>query len=498
MLAAVYARQSVDKADSVSIQTQTERCAAVCAAHGWQWELYSDRGFSGKSMERPAFKRLLADTESGKIKAVVSYKLDRVSRSMADFSRLLEMFSLRGVEYVSATEQFDTSSPTGRAMIYIIMVFAQLERETITQRVSDNYRYRAAMGLYMGGGVPFGYKAVRTYASGRKVSLLELDKSKESMIKNIYEVFLDGANTRQTAEKLALSGFRAPKGGKLTASTVSRILRNMTYCADEPEIYSYLKSQGYAASDPRENFDGRRGMCVSLKTRRGISTGSSERIAAIGAHEPVIRARDWIAVQRRLDASAHGTKRTRPSSRGWLAGLIRCKECGGSFGFKSCGEKYSYYFCRSGCGRWIDSAALEKVVGENLLERAHELIRQVLQGENTDAAKIGQIKAKLQKLRRELDDVVSSIGGGAEFDEALANKVKALGNEYRNTAERLSVLTADHCAAQAKVTAKYCDISLVFSLSEPALKRRLARLLIDRIDIYPADGSQRKAAIYFK
>ena len=137
-MVALYARQSIDKKDSISIETQLEYGKNICKLENLEYKEYFDKGFSGSNLDRPKFKELLKDIESGKINKVVCYRLDRISRSLVDFSNLLVLFQKYNVEFVSATEQFDTSTPIGRAMINIIMVFAQLERETIQQRITDN------------------------------------------------------------------------------------------------------------------------------------------------------------------------------------------------------------------------------------------------------------------------------------------------------------------------------------------------------------------------
>ena len=133
---AIYARQSIEKKDSVSIEAQIDRCKAYC--DGQDYKIYKDAGYSGKNINRPQFSKLLEDIKKGVIKKVISYRLDRISRSIADFSQLLIMFDEYNVDFISATENFDTNSPMGRAMINIVMTFAQLERETIVERVTDN------------------------------------------------------------------------------------------------------------------------------------------------------------------------------------------------------------------------------------------------------------------------------------------------------------------------------------------------------------------------
>ena len=161
---AIYTRQSVDRADSISIESQIEFCQYEM--RGEQYKVYTDRGYSGKNTDRPAFAEMMNDIESGVIGKVVVYKLDRISRSILDFSNMMEKFGKHRVEFVSTTEKFDTSSPMGRAMLNICIVFAQLERETIQKRVADAYYSRSQKSFYMGGRVPYGFRLIPTTIEG--------------------------------------------------------------------------------------------------------------------------------------------------------------------------------------------------------------------------------------------------------------------------------------------------------------------------------------------
>ena len=140
---AAYARQSLLKKDSLSISGQLDMCRKMA---GGDLAVYKDAGYSGKNTKRPDFERLLRDIKADKVQKLYVYRLDRFSRSVADFGRLWEILQEHNVEFVSVSENFDTSSPMGRAMLHIIMVFAQLERETTAERVRDNYYRRASLG----------------------------------------------------------------------------------------------------------------------------------------------------------------------------------------------------------------------------------------------------------------------------------------------------------------------------------------------------------------
>ena len=134
---AIYARQSVDRIDSISVESQIEFCKKEVT--GESYKVYTDKGYSGKNIDRPAFQDLLRDIEAGKVNRVIVYRLDRISRSVLDFANVIDIFQKHKVDFVSTMEKFDTGTPIGKAMLMIVMIFAQLERETIQQRVIDAY-----------------------------------------------------------------------------------------------------------------------------------------------------------------------------------------------------------------------------------------------------------------------------------------------------------------------------------------------------------------------
>lgn len=134
---AIYGRKSVERIDSISIESQIEYCQYE--VRGGKYKTFTDNGFSGKNVDRPQFQVMMEAIRRGEINRVIVYRLDRISRSILDFSTMMEEFQKYGVEFVSCTEKFDTSTPMGRAMLNICIVFAQLERETIQQRVTDAY-----------------------------------------------------------------------------------------------------------------------------------------------------------------------------------------------------------------------------------------------------------------------------------------------------------------------------------------------------------------------
>lgn len=211
---AVYARQSVDKKDSVSIETQIDSCRRHLEG---QPEVFQDRGFSGKNTNRPAFHRLMEAVEAGQVTKIIVYRLDRFSRSIADFGRVWEVLEHHGVEFQSVTENFDTSSPMGRAMLNIVLVFAQLERETIAERVRDNYQHRFSLGAWPGGPAPYGYSLTKiTDSQGRQASSLAVNDN-APVVRRIFESYAqEGASLQGIARALNRREFPAPGGARGT------------------------------------------------------------------------------------------------------------------------------------------------------------------------------------------------------------------------------------------------------------------------------------------
>src|SRR5215203_3125704 len=162
---AIYTRKSSEEGldqDFNSLDAQREACEAFIASQkheGWNIisEMYDDGGFSGGTIERPAFQRLLVDVSEGKIDVVVVYKVDRLTRSLSDFAKIVEIFDKRNVSFVSVTQQFNTTSSMGRLTLNILLSFAQFEREVTGERIRDKIAASKKKGMWMGGQPPLGY-----------------------------------------------------------------------------------------------------------------------------------------------------------------------------------------------------------------------------------------------------------------------------------------------------------------------------------------------------
>lgn len=221
---AIYIRVSTARQDQegYSIPLQKERLIAFCKAKGWVVAgIFVDPGHSGSSLERPGMERLIAGVEAGKFDVVLVYKLDRLSRSQKDTLYLIEdVFMSNSVDFVSMQESFDTTTIYGRAMVGILSVFAQMERETITERTLMGRAGRAEEGLWHGGGTdPLGYD----YIDGELV----VNEAEAEQIRMVYDLFASGHSVTEITRRMA--GYRTKHGDWSHTSTVGNVLDNPLY-----------------------------------------------------------------------------------------------------------------------------------------------------------------------------------------------------------------------------------------------------------------------------
>lgn len=238
----IYTRKSSDEGldqSFNSLDAQREAGEAYVksqATEGWKLvpTLYDDGGFSGGSMERPALQRLLADVDAGLIDVVVVYKIDRLTRSLADFARIVERFDARGVSFVSVTQAFNTTSSMGRLTLNVLLSFAQFEREVTGERIRDKIAASKAKGMWMGGIPPLGYDLP---APGTRV--LRVNAEDAQTVRQIFARYLELKSVHKLAHDLAERAIHSKKrtsatgrstgGGPFGRGALFHLLRNRLY-----------------------------------------------------------------------------------------------------------------------------------------------------------------------------------------------------------------------------------------------------------------------------
>jgi site-specific DNA recombinase len=316
---AVYTRKSSEEGleqEFNSLQAQREACEAFINSQrheGWMClpECYDDGGFSGATMARPALQRLLADIAAGRVDIVVVYKIDRLTRSLADFAKIVEILDTRGASFVSVTQQFNTTS-MGRLTLNVLLSFAQFEREVIGERIRDKIVASKRKGMWMGGVPPFGYRA-----QDRKLIIVD---SEAEIVRFIFRRYAELGSVRLLKDELAARNIQS----KLRTSAAGRISGGKPFARGA--LYLMLQNRIY------------RGEIVHREQ------------SYLGEHEPIIDQPLWEAVQAQLannSAQRNDGGKTRPPS--LLVGMLFDDDGNRmtpSYAVKK-GTRYRYYVSRS-------------------------------------------------------------------------------------------------------------------------------------------------------
>lgn len=356
---AIYTRKSSEEGleqDFNSLHAQREACAAYVASQaseGWQLlpNEYDDGGISGGTLERPALKQLLADIAEGKIDIVVVYKVDRLTRSLLDFAKLVEALDKAGTSFVSITQSFNTTTSMGRLTLNMLLSFAQFEREVTAERIRDKLAASKAKGMWMGGMPPLGYKA-----DGRTLAIVE---PHAAVVRDIYSRYQKLGNVRLVDAEFRNEGIMVPKrkagtgrafgGGPFSRGQLYAILKNPIYVGDIPH-------KGKANA---------------------------------GQHPPLIEREEWERVQRKLASQVKGTRRGRAPTRSALAGRI-FDEAGEPLLATHTGkgeQRYRYYVSKalnlanSATGLRLPAREVEQVVAHSLASLLDDPLHLAEQGQ---------------------------------------------------------------------------------------------------------------------
>jgi len=321
---AIYTRVSTDQGleqDFNSLDAQREACEAYIksqAHEGWRLvrDRYDDGGFSGGSMERPALQKLLIDVQAKRIDVIVVYKVDRLTRSLADFAKLVETFDAHGVSFVSVTQSFNTTTSMGRLTLNVLLSFAQFEREVTGERIRDKIAASKKKGMWMGGVVPLGYRV--------EARALHIVDDHAAIVRSLFRRYLEAGSVVRLKQRLDAEGVRIPVridgggrstgGGLLSRGHIYKILSNPIYVGR-------IAHKGHVHE---------------------------------GQHPPIVPQELWEQVQRDLrdHLGAAGTERTRQSSDALLIGKL----------YDDGGNRMSPTWARKGSKRWryyVSQAALQ-------------------------------------------------------------------------------------------------------------------------------------------
>jgi len=277
---AVYTRKSSEEGLDMqfsSLDAQRESCEAYIAsqkAEGWSLvrDHYDDGGISGATLERPALKRLLADIEAGRVDIVVVYKIDRLSRALMDFAKLVEVFDRNKVTFVSVTQSFNTTTSMGRLTLNILLSFAQFEREVIGERIRDKFRASRSRGMWMGGHPPLGYQV--------KDRKLVVNEDEAATVRMIFERFVKIGSATILARELADEGVRTKRQRPVDRGYLYILLNNRTYIGEAVHKGTSFPGE-HQPIIPRELWDKVRAILQVSPRKRAANTRGRDMVAPL-------------------------------------------------------------------------------------------------------------------------------------------------------------------------------------------------------------------------
>lgn len=450
--AALYIRVSTleQAQEGYSVGEQKERLIAYCKAKDWLIaDIYVDGGYTGSNINRPGIQKLIAETD--KFDLVLVYKLDRLSRSQRDTLYLIEeVFRPNNVDFISMQESFDTSTPFGKAMIGLLAVFAQLEREQIKERTWMGRVARAKTGLYHGGGyIPIGYE----YEDGKLI----VNPYEAEQVRKIFEWYLAGASLKAITDRLHDEGYTNKYSSYNSWSSVRNILGNETY----------------------------------------TGTLHFGDIVVEHAHEAIISEEQYKAAQilRGKRQEQYGSNAFQ--SKHLLTGLLFCGNCGARYYLRNTG-KYSYYACYSRTKQMKsmvkDPNCMNKIWKAQDLEPIIDAkIRELLQSPEM-AAEIKSDKPKpvpvskntnIEKRIREVDKQISKFMELYQHDdippELLGDRINKLYAERTALQASLAPVQEPDAMPFDLVEELLSDAAQVWDFADEAQKRRIMQSLISRI-----------------
>lgn len=440
---AIYGRKSVYSDKSDSVDNQQRMCMDYAEFNFKEciktFETYSDEGFTGGNMNRPGLKRLLEDVKAGVIDVIMVYQLDRISRSVKDFSNIYALLEEKNVMFISVKENIDTNTPIGKAMMYVTMVFAQMERENISARTADNLTGLAKKGFWVGGNPPYGYVRERIKINGKMHTSITIDPEAAKYNEWIFDTFLKNNYSLQSMETAFKNqGVKTVNGAFFSISQLHKIL-TMPYCVEAtPEVYDYFKKLGCQmdTGSPREIWDGTHGVMVygrsTEKNTKHTLQPYGKWLVCIGYHKPFISAEKWLAVQERFRQNTFD--KTMKYDIPLLKGVLRCAKCGRLMAVsrkKTNSGITSHYYCtkrmRQGAdacdARWTKCSIINDKVIEifQKIEADPKIIQKYTLNKHTiDYQKtLKDLEVKAMRIRTKIERLTETI---AEAENSSAAK----------------------------------------------------------------------------
>ncbi|SKA89484.1 Site-specific DNA recombinase [Clostridium sp. USBA 49] len=525
MKAAIYSRKSKFTGKGESIENQVQMCKDYAQnqlkdKNITEFLIYEDEGFSGGNTNRPEFQRLMEDAMIKKFDVLICYRLDRISRNVADFSSTLEILQKYDIDFVSIREQFDTSTPMGRAMMYVASVFAQLERETIAERVRDNMLELAKTGRWLGGVTPIGYKSnpvtyYDTEMNEKKMVKLTQVPEELKTVKLIYNKYLEFKSLSKVETYCLQNNIKTKRGSDFNKANIRLVLNNPVYVKATDEILEYLESKGITCCGIP---DGEHGLLTynKQKTIYGdngkvvrVNRDTKEWIAAVSSQKGIIEASDWLKVQKILTENKDKVPNLGKTHNALLTGVLRCAKCGSTMQInhghqsRKTGETIYYYACSMKkysksvrCNNKNAKVAELDLVVKNYLKKLamnKKVLLAKLSEQNRKSKEFNNsmnreetLKKSIAEKEKQIENLINKLAIDDEISDLIINKIKSIKNEISELKKELvNIDTIKSQFNETEVNLSFISMlldrcSIIDTLTDDEIKQ-LIYALIDKI-----------------
>lgn len=498
----LYARKSIERENSISCETQIEYCKSVIRPNERDEKTltFIDNGYSGGNVNRDGFQKMMRLVRQDRVSKVIVYKLDRISRSLSDFVNILQEFKAHNVEFVSSQESFDTSSPYGEMIVKILMVFAEFERTSIINRITQAYAHRSEMGFYMGGRKPYGFELVPTVIHNIKTKKLSPIPSEVEQIQYIFEVYAqESVSLRRLLDILVAENKKPLSGSDWTTSKLSSLLKNPIYVKADADVYNYYDRHGVQMITDAAMFDGEHGAQLYGRNKhRATDADWSDMKLVLLTHSGIVDSDLWLKCQKKLEKNKQiGNSVSNNTS--WLSGKVVCEKCGhtmttikgkvskkGTFRrYFNCTGKSHKKIC-TGINVTIYAEDLENMVYDCISEKLSD-IREMKDSRTAgDTAAVNELKQKIKEIEQAEKQLIDSMLAGGYQDAllTLANqKAAQLKRERMVLKERIEDLKS-----RRDETYRAVDLARSWTKADYSRKKEVAMLLIYKV-VISEDGS---------
>lgn len=496
MAIALYARKSIERENSISCETQLEYCKAMLKPDEREEKIltFVDNGFSGGNIHRDGFQSMMRKIEQGRISKVVVYRLDRISRSLADFVSILNTFKTYNVEFCSSQEAFDTGSPYGELIVKILAVFAEFERQSIIQRVTQAYEHRSEMGFYMGGRKPYGFDLEPTVINNINTKQLKPLYNEIKQVKYIYETYaVEQVSLGRLLKNLVNNNINPLSGGGWTTAKLSTIIKNPIYVRADSRVYEYFQMHNAQIISPPEAFDGIHGIQIYGKTKHEAGNEDwSDIKVVVMTHEGAIDSDTWLRCQQKLLKNKQ-IRNAVSNKTSWLGGKIICGRCGRTMttikGKTGSGEIRRYFTCTGkthfkdckGIKTTIYAESLEDMVYSEIANKL-ETLKNIRTSERKNLnPEINELRNKVKAVelsQNKIADMLMQPEANADLLEIMSQRATKL------KAERAEILLKIDELENAEIDVKTAvNLSKKWKIASFEEKRGVCAILINRIII---------------